>query len=211
MFNASITVRSTGGVGLQQVRNLSRRKYAYPQGYKPVVDAQTHPKKDHRTWFKRHLKGWLGPSNIRGEYYKNKYYYPPQDHNPNYIIQDGHTDGTAVLPEGEGRFLGRGLGSSRLKFQPFPENPHCKTNLMISNELKEKLHSELTVNGLHAQQVAHKYGIKIGRVEAISRLQAIKKQWEDRVCTQRADAIWFIFEQMRLQTFLLAGGSWLVT
>lgn len=167
-------------VTVQQVRQLSRRKYKYPQAYTPVLDPKTHPKKDHRSWFRRHMIAWLGPTNIRGEYYKNKYYYPPQDHQPRYIVQDGHTDGTVQQPEENGKFFSR--RNTRNVFQPFPENPHCKTALMISNELKDQMHKEVTVKGLHSQQVAHKYGIKIARVEAISKLEQIKAQWKEQVC-----------------------------
>ncbi|CAK7910071.1 37S ribosomal protein S35, mitochondrial [[Candida] anglica] len=165
-------------VTVQQVRQLSRRKYKYPQAYTPVLDPKTHPKKDHRSWFRRHMIAWLGPTNIRGEYYKNKYYYPPQDHQPRYIVQDGHTDGTVQQPEENGKFFSR--RNTRNVFQPFPENPHCKTALMISNELKDQMHKEVTVKGLHSQQVAHKYGIKIARVEAISKLEQIKAQWKEQ-------------------------------
>lgn len=174
---------------LNLVRTLARVRYAYPRGYTPEVDPKTHKKKDHRTWFRRHLKAWLGPMNIRGEYYQNKYYYPPQEHKPNYIDQTGVTLVTGHQTKGgddakvggaRGRFANDFSGNAQ--FQPFPENPACKTNLMISNELKEKIQEELTVNGLHPQQVAHKYGIKIPRVEAISKLQEIQKQWQEQVC-----------------------------
>lgn len=168
---------------IQQVRFLSRRKYAYPQAYKAEVDPQTHPKKDHRTWFRRHLKAWLGPMNIRGEYYKNKYYYPPQDHKPRYIVQDGKTDGTVAEAENSGGF--QRFQAPRSPLQPFPENPHCKTNVMLSHDLQSKLHTELTKNSLSPQQVAHKYGIKIGRVEALAKLYEIKQQWQQQVCITR--------------------------
>ena len=35
---------------------------------------------------------------------------------------------------------------------------------------------------MHAQEVAHKYGIKVTRVEAIVKLQQIEHQWKEEVC-----------------------------
>lgn len=35
---------------------------------------------------------------------------------------------------------------------------------------------------MHSQEVAHKYGIKITRVEAIVKLQQIEQQWKEEVC-----------------------------
>ncbi|CUM62653.1 uncharacterized protein PRCAT00000207001 [Priceomyces carsonii] len=163
----------------QQVRTLKRR-LAYPQSYKAEADPQTHPKKDHSSFFQRHLKKWLGPMNIRGEYYRNKYYYPPQNHKPNYIVPDGKTivdPSTPVIPD-ERRYNNTKRDPS---LQPFPQNPHCRTALMISDELKNKIYEEVNLNGMHVQEVAHKYGIKISRIEAIVKLQSIEKKWKEQV------------------------------
>lgn len=168
------------GINLQQVRFLKRR-LAYPQSYVPKVAPLTHPKKDHSSFFQRHLKEWLGPVNLRGEYYRNKYYYPPQDHKPRYIVPDGNTviDGSKSQSTESRRF-----GDSRrnASLHPFPMNPHCKTASMISHDLRKKIVTEVSENGLHVQEVAHKYGIKISRVEAVLKLNEIESEWKEKVC-----------------------------
>ena len=95
--NLSATLNKIG-INVQQVRFL-KRKLAYPQTYKPQVAPLTHKKKDHTSYFQRHLKEWLGPVNSRGEYYRNKYYYPPQDHKPRYIVPDGNTIVDPSIPQ----------------------------------------------------------------------------------------------------------------
>lgn len=164
----------------QQYRSLKRR-LAYPQTYKPQTVPVTHPKKDHSSFFQRHLKAWLGPVNARGEYFRNKYYYPPQNHRPKYIVPDGNTVVMPGQPEtGESR---RSLNNQRdASVQPFPANPYCKTAYIISDNLKQKIMDDVNENGLHVQEVAHKYGIKIARVEAIIKLGNIEKHWQQEVC-----------------------------
>lgn len=167
------------GINFQQVRTLKRRP-AYPQTYKPQLAPLSHPKKDHSSFFKRHLKEWLGPVNARGEYYRNKYYYPPQDHKPNYIVPDGNTvvDSAKPLQKDERRYNDSRRNAS---LQPFPQNPHCKTASILSHELKEKIYKDITEQGLHTQEVAHKYGIKLPRIEAVVKLQKIEKQFKEEV------------------------------
>lgn len=168
------------GINVQQVRFL-KRKLAYPQAYKPQVAPLTHRKKDHASYFQRHLKEWLGPVNARGEYYRNKYYYPPQDHKPRYIVPDGNTIVDPSKPQlSEDRRFSDAKRNPSL--QPFPFNPHCRTASVISNDLRAKIYEDVTQNGMHAQEVAHKYGIKITRVEAIVKLQQIEHQWKEEVC-----------------------------
>ena len=168
------------GINVQQVRFL-KRKLAYPQAYKPQVPPLTHRKKDHTSYFQRHLKGWLGPVNARGEYYRNKYYYPPQDHKPRYVVPDGNTivDPSKPQVSDDRRYNDTKRNPS---LQPFPFNPHCRTASVIPNDLKAKIYEEVTQNGMHSQEVAHKYGIKITRVEAIVKLQQIEQQWKEEVC-----------------------------
>lgn len=167
-------------INVQQVRFL-KRKLAYPQTYKPQVAPLTHRKKDHTSYFQRHLKEWLGPVNARGEYYRNKYYYPPQDHKPRYIVVDGNTIVDPSKPQiSDDR---RNNNASRdPSLQPFPANLHCRTASVISNDLKAKIYEEVEENGMHIQEVAHKYGIKLTRVEAIVKLQRIEKDWKENVC-----------------------------
>jgi len=48
---------------------------------------------------------------------------------------------------------------------------------MISNELKDNIYQQVQ-QGAHIQEIAHKYGIKLERVEAIVRLQEIERGWK---------------------------------
>lgn len=167
------------GLGLQQVRFLKRRP-AYPQAYKPKLSPLSHPKKDHSSFFQRHMKEWLGPKNMRGEYYRNKYYYPPQDHKPRYIVPDGNT---VVLDGKVDVYDNRKVGSNKRdpSLHPFPFNPYCKTASVIPLSLKDKIYEEVAEKGAHVQEVAYKYGIKIPRVEAIIKLRDVEKLWEQKV------------------------------
>lgn len=174
---------------LQSVRG-AKRKPAYPR-YRAELAPLSHPKKDHAGFFQRHLKAWLGPKNIRGEYYRNKYYYPPQNHTPNYIVPNGET---LVLP-GKESFSRAGLDAKRNPaLHPFPQNLHCRTASIISDDLKQQIYSEVVENDALPQEIAHKYGIKLARVEAIVKLQKIEKGLREQVCIHFHGA-----EMMRLQ------------
>lgn len=183
----------TGGnkpfVQLQSVRG-AKRKPAYPR-YRAELAPLSHPKKDHAGFFQRHLKAWLGPKNIRGEYYRNKYYYPPQNNTPNYIVPNGDT---LVLP-GKESFSRGGVDAKRNPaLHPFPQNLHCRTASIISDDLKQQIYSEVVEGDALPQEIAHKYGIKLARVEAIVKLQKIEKGLKEQVCIRCTNA-----EMMRLQ------------
>lgn len=160
--------------GAQAVRY--KRTLAYPR-YKPQHNTEkSHPKKDHSSSFARALKGFLGPKNVRGEYYRNRYYYPNQDHSTNYIVVDGQTVVDLTY-------------SPTLKdknLRPFPQNPGCQTSLMISDELKAKIIEDVA-SGLHYQEVAHKHGLFMLRVEAICRLHTIEQDWKQQVSNDETE------------------------
>lgn len=178
------------GYVFQQVRNISRRRLAYPfYPFKRL--GRTHPKK-HDTNLKSAMRQFLGPKNYKGEYVMNSYFAVPNNHVPNYIkpdlergqaLKDPNTgkrlveryDGVLVEAP-ENRRL-ENLPENRV-LQPFPSNPHCKTNYMVSNELKDQIYNDIQVNGLSTQQVSQNYGLKIPRVEAIVKLVGIEKKWE---------------------------------
>ncbi|XYA02521.1 hypothetical protein QA089_005100 [Meyerozyma guilliermondii] len=174
-FSGGLRPHNVNSGTVLAIRTLKRRP-AYPQTYQPQLADKTHPTKDHSSFFQRHLKAWLGPRNVRGEYYRNKYYYPPQNHKPNYIVPDGNTVVDPSKPETNND---RRMGNTRRdpSLQPFPQNPYCKTALMISNELKDTIYQQVQ-QGAHIQEIAHKYGIKLERVEAIVRLQEIERGWK---------------------------------
>ncbi|QBM86448.1 regulator protein [Metschnikowia aff. pulcherrima] len=164
-------------VPLQSIRH-ARRRPEYPR-YRAELAPLSHPKKDHSGFFRRHMKAWLGPQNIRGDYHRNKYYYPPQDHKPNYIVPDGNP---VDLGAGQASYE-RLDGKRDPSLHPFPHNTHTKTGLIVSDSLKEKIYLEATQDQTLAQELAHKYGLKLSRVEAIVRLQAIERSWREKVCS----------------------------
>lgn len=169
--------------GINQVRHLAKRKLAYPEAYRPVVPPQ-NGKKDHSSYFQRAFKAWLGPKNIRGEYYRNRYYYPPQDHKPNYIVQDGKT----VVDDSGDQVVSRRFEYSKRdpSVHPFPDNIHCKTNVAISHEMKSQIFDDATVKNMTSQKIAHKYGIKLARVDAIVRLYKIEQSFKPSVCIRNS-------------------------
>lgn len=147
-----------------------KRKLAYPKYKAQYAPTKSHPTKDHSSSFERSLRGWLGPKNFKGEYYKNIYYYPQQNHQPKYIVNDGQTiQDSTFMP----------TKSSNL--QPFPLNRYCKTNYIISNELKSNIVKKAE-KGQHLQDISKFYGIKLERIEAIIKLNKIEASWLDSVC-----------------------------
>lgn len=174
-----IPIRRSGAVSanLQQVR--FKRKPAYPT-YKADVDPISHRKKDHRSYFQRHIKKWLGPRNMKGEYYRNKYFYPPQDHKPNYIVADGRTVVDGSSPSFQS--FRSGAPGRDPSVHPFPDNTATKTASMIPITLKETIYQRVVENGEDTQTIANDYKIKIARVEAIVALQRIENQLKDSVC-----------------------------
>lgn len=161
---------------VQSVRYARRRTPEYP-AYKVKLAPLSHKKKDHTGFFKRHMKAWLGPKNIAGEYYENKYYYVPQNNVPNYIVPDGNT----LVSSNESTFV-RGDPSRNPTLHPFPQNTACKTASMVTDETKREIFIENVEKGVLAQELAHKYGLKLARVEAIVRLQKIERSWIEEVC-----------------------------
>lgn len=149
-----------------QIRGLKRRP-AYPQ-YAHSVPPRSG-KKDHRSYFQRYLKEWLGPKNIRGEYHRNIYYYPPTNHTPRYIRPNGAT------------IAGDARAEPRTSNVPFPMNPNCTTASILSAETKAQIVRSVE-GGKHAQEVAHQHKITLQRVEAILALNKIETQWSEQVC-----------------------------
>lgn len=169
MFSA-LTIRPSGARSVQAARGFRRKRKAdyfrVPEGFLPKPDPKSHDGP-----LKRQLKVFLGPKNIRGEYYTNKYCYPPQNHQPLYIDENNFprvTPGVEVFQRNPSRDLS--------KF-PFPHNRHTQTAQVILEDMKQKIFSEVVEKGVHVQEVAHKYGIRLPRVEALVKLQHIERQW----------------------------------
>lgn len=185
---------ATSVIIYQQVRNISRRRIAYPfYPFKRL--GKQHPKK-HDTNLKSAMRQFLGPRNYKGEYVMNKYYSVPDNHLPNYIKPDLERGQSLINPitadtvvekyDGsfgeveENRRL-KNLSEKRL-LQPFPGNTHCRTNYVISEDLRLKIYNEIQIEGLSTQEVSQNYGLKIPRVEAIVKLVEIEQKWEKNVC-----------------------------
>ncbi|AQZ13820.1 MRPS35 (YGR165W) [Zygosaccharomyces parabailii] len=181
---------ATSVVIYQQVRNISRRRIAYPfYPFKRL--GKQHPKK-HDTNLKSAMRQFLGPRNYKGEYVMNKYYSVPDNHLPNYIKPDLERGQSLINPitadtvvekyDGsfgeveENRRL-KNLSEKRL-LQPFPGNTHCRTNYVINEDLRLKIYNEIQIEGLSTQEVSQNYGLKIPRVEAIVKLVEIEQKWE---------------------------------
>lgn len=159
-----------------------KRTIAYPKYEYQHLPKKTHPTKDHSPVNRLALKAWLGPRNIRGEYFRNRYYFPPQNHVPNYIVPNGQTVVDATYdPEKRPKTV---LVPSKIdpRVNPFPLNPMCRTSLVIPVDLRQKIVLHIEEQGLLAQEVAHKYRIKVARVEAIVKLSQIEKKWRESVC-----------------------------
>lgn len=176
MFSANAVRASPRLAILVQSIRTAKRKPAYPR-YRAEEAPLSHPKKDHSGFFRRHMKAWLGPKNIKGEYFRNKYYYPSQNNQPNYIVGDGRS----VVRPGENAYSRPEPGINP-SLNPFPHNPGCKTASILSSDLKQKIFSEVVEKNVLAQEVAHKYGIKLSRVEAVVRLQQVESSWREKVC-----------------------------
>lgn len=192
--SSSATGLSCSVIVYQQIRNISRRKIAYPfYPFKRL--GRQHPKK-HDTNLKSAMRQFLGPKNYKGEYVMNKYFRIPTDHVPNYIKPDlergqslSHPiSGEAVVQKYDGSF-GDAPQNRRLEnvpesrlLQPFPGNTHCRTNYVIDEDLKMKIYNDIQIEGLSTQQVSQNYGLKITRIEAIVKLMDIEQRWEKNVC-----------------------------
>ncbi|XBW37067.1 hypothetical protein QEN19_002644 [Hanseniaspora menglaensis] len=59
--------------------------------------------------------------------------------------------------------------------QPFPLNPYCKTNSVVSNELKNVIRTAVNEKKLPLLTVSSKLSLKVNRVEAINKLGEIEE------------------------------------
>jgi len=204
MLGSTTKGKITGAVTvLQQTRNISKRRIAYPT-YPFKRLTRQHPKK-HDSNLKYAMRQFLGPKNYKGEYPLNKYNDIPLNHEPNYLdprgergvslrnplngkgLQEnmrGQLEEISTYDRGNDRGNNRGrmgqFNRNTPKLQPFPLNPYCKTNYMISNDTKLQIYDDIENKGLSSQQVSQKYGLKIPRVEAIVRLLKVENKWENK-------------------------------
>ncbi|QLL33563.1 hypothetical protein HG536_0E04740 [Torulaspora globosa] len=178
----------------QQVRNISRRRIAYP--FYPFKRLGKQDPKKHDSNLKSAMRQFLGPKNYKGQYVMNKYFEVPKNHVPNYIKPDlergqslqNPITGENVVLKYDGTY-GEAPENRRLQqisekrvLQPFPNNSHCRTNSIISDDLKMRIYNDIEVEGHTTQQVSQNYGLKVPRVEAILKLAEIEQKWAKRVC-----------------------------
>ncbi|EGW33299.1 uncharacterized protein SPAPADRAFT_60637 [Spathaspora passalidarum NRRL Y-27907] len=137
-----------------------------------------HARKSFRKDVSHHknMVKFFGPKNIVGEYHKNIYYYPNQSNRPNYI--DPQTN-PVVGQRGTFENTSRSVRSRNPSIHPFPHNVNTKTNLMLSDFLKDEIVRDVRENGLHIQEVSHKYGINQLRVEAVLKLRAVEESFNE--------------------------------
>ncbi|KAI5969741.1 hypothetical protein CANMA_001203 [Candida margitis] len=129
----------------------------------------------------KEFRQFLGPRSITGDYHKNKYYYPPQNNKPNYIVNDGRSVVGESPKLGYSRMRNVEEPGRNPQLHPFPHNIFTKTAYIIPEHLKSQIVEDEQVNGLHPQEIAHKYGINLQRVEAILKLSAIEKNFEPKI------------------------------
>lgn len=162
-------------VQLQFARHGSRgKKIAYPQ-YPFKLLKNVNPK-EHTTNLKYAMTQFLGPKNYKGEYHLNKYYYAPQNHEPKYIDPIGER-GVAVKEFGKTETKEFKRPSGKKPLQPFPQNRYFETNTIIDKQTQTKIFEALAA-GSTQQQVAFKYQISVGRIEALVKLHEIEQKWE---------------------------------
>lgn len=157
-----------------------KRKVAYPCYQRISENVRSSSNEERKDFFIKLFKDWLGPVNVRGEYYKNKYFYPLQNHKPNYIVPDGNT----ILEDNKNfnnttdKVLGRERDSH---LNPFPLNIYCKTANIVSDEMKMKIYNSHIEEKMDFLQISTKYGLEISRVKAIITLKKIENEWHDNV------------------------------
>lgn len=64
--------------------------------------------------------------------------------------------------------------------QPFPLNPYCKTNSLVSNELKKVIRTAVNEKKLPLLTVSSKLSLKVNRVEAINKLMDIEEDLREK-------------------------------
>lgn len=147
-----------------------------------VRNASTGKRKKRITSYRTDMRKFLGPRNFKGLYTKNPFFFAPKDHSTNFMtkyqVMPRHQTNQGKTTDWKSVF-GR-TGNSTL--QPFSENDFCKSNMVLSPELKDRVLQEIA-NGATPQQVGVAHGIAIPRIEAIVKLNKIEQQFKQQVST----------------------------
>ncbi|AMD22163.1 HGL177Wp [Eremothecium sinecaudum] len=172
----------------QQRRHASGRQNAYPQYPYHLLGRSSRGKGDSN--LKYAMRQFLGPKNFKGEYLYNKYFSPPTDHQPNYIIPDiengkslvDPVTGNAVTITADNTLVVSNRtplkpNKSR-KLQPFPSNDHCKTNHILDDKTRHAIYHMVAVEKIPVQQISKKFNLKVPRVEAVVRLVELEEKLE---------------------------------
>ncbi|CCH59482.1 hypothetical protein TBLA_0B06590 [Henningerozyma blattae CBS 6284] len=186
-----------------QIRQMSRKRIAYPpSSFNAATQGKTNIQKnpkDHSTQLRHAMFQFLGPRNYKKEYVHNKYFAPPKTPNTTNFIRPDLERGIVLrnpvtqqpliydtvnkklssAPSNSISSSKNSSGEFRRQLQPFPQNPHCHTNYIVTEELKARIYEDIHTEGLSPQQVSLKYGLKVARVEAIDRLYKIEQNWEN--------------------------------
>ncbi|RCK66655.1 37S ribosomal protein S35, mitochondrial [Candida viswanathii] len=111
----------------------------------------------------KEARQFLGPKNLKGEHWANRYYFAPRRNRTNYITRE-----KKVL-------YGQNIQDPTM--HPFPHNPYTKTARILSDDTKKNIVHDANVKGYHPQEIAHKYGINLLRVEAVLKLHDVEKSF----------------------------------
>lgn len=144
--------------------------------------------KNQTTSMRSSLARFLGPRNYKGFHKSNPFFFPPSNHRPNYISQypilSSSLEGRKIHWNKvfENGSSGQSFKSGVTPFTPFAGNPNTKTNMVVSQQMKDDIMRDINENNRSAQDVSYKYGLSVPRVEAIVELETIRKKWSDEVC-----------------------------
>ncbi|OBA24890.1 hypothetical protein HANVADRAFT_35412 [Hanseniaspora valbyensis NRRL Y-1626] len=206
--NVSATVKSfavaqltTKRFARNAAKNVKRPRFHYNLPEKDAHDVVTN-KTLRTSQLEYALRQFTGPKDYRGDFIYNKYYFPAVDHIPKYLhcsLEDGkplrlkQTGEILEFPKPETNLVKPGyvqkagrmtldsvVTSVPRYIQPFPLNPYCKTNSLVSNELKKVIRTAVNEKKLPLLTVSSKLSLKVNRVEAINKLMGIEEDLREK-------------------------------
>lgn len=154
-------------------------RYASKKAKKPV--------KNQTTSMRSNLARFLGPKNYKGFHKRNPFFFPATNNTPNYVSQypivySGNDRKNIAWNQVFDRSAsGKSFRPRVSSIMPFAANPHTKTNMVVSKEMKADIVREINENKKTAQEVSYTFGLSVPRVEAIVELENIRIKWEAEV------------------------------
>lgn len=130
------------------------------------------------------LRSFLGRKNFKGLYTKNPLSWTPSFHGfdkrksrlTSFPVRPRHIKDRTVV-DWPTVFSEQNATESR---QPFPENPHTKSNRLVGAKLRQAI-VEAHDEGRSAQQISFSFGLSVLRVEAVLKLHQVRKQAESQL------------------------------